>query len=169
MKALLALALACAASLAGALEPWERFFDPFLGDLRAELAAARASGRKGLVVMYQFEDCPGCKRMKRDVLGREDVRAWYRGQFVVVSIDTLGAQPVTGVDGETRPEKEHARAAGILATPSFDFLDLDGRLVYRQVGGIYDAAQFVQLGQYVASGAHRAQSFEAFRRARRDL
>ena len=46
---------------------WEPFFKPAAGDMRAELAQARKEGKRGLLVMYQFEACPHCKRMKRDI------------------------------------------------------------------------------------------------------
>jgi thioredoxin-related protein len=162
MRVLLA-ALALAAATATAAEPHEAFFDPFLGDLRGELAEAKASGRKGVLVMYHFDECPYCQRMKQDVLARRDVQQAFRKDFVTVAIDTRGAQPITGLDGKTLPENEYARAVGIRATPTFDFYAPGGERLYRHVGGIGDPAQFIALGRFVASGAHRSQSFSDFR------
>jgi thioredoxin-related protein len=148
---------------ARAAEPWEAFFDPFLGDLKSELADARAAGKKGVVVMYHFEECPFCRRMKREVLGRPEVQRAYHRDFTVVAIDTRGAQPITGVDGRTLPENEFARSMAVRATPTFDFYAPDGERVYRHVGGIFDAAEFVLLERYVASGAYRSQTFAQFK------
>jgi hypothetical protein len=99
-----------------AAEPWEAFFDPFLGDLKSELADAKAAGKKGVVIMYGFDDCPYCNRMKHDVLARPEVQQRFQGDFTVVWIDTRGAQPVTGIDGRTVPEKDLAKTLGIRAT-----------------------------------------------------
>ena len=64
-RALAALALLCALAPAFAAEGWEKFFELSLGDLREEAAEARKSGKQGLVVMYHFDDCPYCARMKQ--------------------------------------------------------------------------------------------------------
>jgi len=150
-------------SAAGAAEPWEAFFDPFLGDLRAELAEARSAHKTGVVVMYHFEECPYCARMKRDVLGRPEVQRAFHGHFGVVAIDTKGAQAITAPDGKVFKERDFARAMGVRRTPTFDFLGANGARLYRHVGGIYDPAEFLLLGQYVASGAYRSLTFDQFK------
>jgi len=151
---------------AGALhagESWEAFFDPFLGDLKSELADAKAAGKRGVVVMYHFEECPYCRRMKREVLWRPEVQKQFHRDFTVVAIDTRGAQPITGVDGTVLPENRYARAVEVRATPTFDFYAPDGERLYRHVGALFDAAEFLLLERYVASGAHRSQSFAEFK------
>jgi hypothetical protein len=45
----------------------------------------------------------------------------------------------------------------------------EGRRGHRQTGGIYTAADFVLLGQHVATGAVASQSFEEFKRSRKGL
>lgn len=148
MKLLLSLALLLCLP-AQASEAWEGFFDPFLGDLRAELAEAKRAGRKGVLVMYHFEECPSCARMKREVLWRPEVQAGFGAHFVRLAIDTRGAQPVTGLDGTVLPESAFARSQKVRGTPTFDFLDPGGALVHRHVGGIYDPQEFLSLGRRV--------------------
>jgi thioredoxin-related protein len=148
-------------------DPADHFFQPFLGDLRAEIADARSNGRKGVVVMYHFEECPYCTRMKNEVLSRPDVQDWYRSEFTVLGIDTRGAQPITGLDGKTLLEKDYAAAVRVKGTPSFDFYGADGEHLYRHVGALYDPAEFLLLGRYVATGAHRKQTFQEYRQAAR--
>jgi thioredoxin-related protein len=164
-RALLAVLLLAVVAAPASAESWEQFVSPFLGDLRSELAEAKASGRKGVVVMYHFDACPYCQRMKRDVLSRREVQDWYSREFVVLAIDTRGAQPITGTDGKVRPENEHARALGVKFTPTFDFLAVDGTRLYRHVGGLYEPAEFLLLGRYVADDAYRTQSFAEYVRS----
>jgi thioredoxin-related protein len=148
---------------AQAAEPWEGFFDPFLGDLKSEAADAGAAGKKGVLVMYHFEECPYCRRMKREVLLRPEVQQAYRKDFTVVAVDTRGAQPITGLDGKVLPENQYARSLGVRATPTFDFYAPDGERMYRQVGAIFDVAEFLLLERFVASGAYRSQTFAQFK------
>jgi thioredoxin-related protein len=165
----LIVSLVALALLAGAApatrDAMEHFFHPFLGDLREELADAKAGGRKGMLIMYHFEECPACTKMKQTVLNQPVVQDWYRSTFRVVAIDTRGAQPITGLDGRTLPESEYARALQIRGTPTFDFYAPDGARAYRHVGGLYSVDEFLLLGQFVASGAHRTQTFAEFRKA----
>ena len=164
-RALIALVLLCALAPAGALaaDSWERFFELSFGDLRAEAADAQKSGKRALVVMYHFEECPYCTRMKNDVLSRADVQEAYRRRFRAIAVDTRGSSDITGFDGRTMPEKDFARAIGIRATPTFQFYGADGALLFTHRGAIYDPAEFILLGDYVASGAYRTVTFAIFK------
>lgn len=160
------LAAALVLSLAAAAAPaadWEAFFVPSLGDLRQEAADAKASGRQGLMLMFHFDACPFCKRMKDEVLHRPEVQRHFRKHFASVAIDTRGDLPITGFDGRTLPEKEFARALGIRGTPSFLFFAPDGTRLYVHAGGLFDPAEFMLLADYVASGAYRSESFATYK------
>ncbi|MEJ2174424.1 MAG: thioredoxin family protein [bacterium] len=144
-------------------DPDTHFFNPFLGDLRDELAQARASGRKGLMVMYHFEECPSCRRMRQQVLIQAAVQDWFQREFIVVPIDIRGAQPITDLNGRTLSESEYGRAMRIRGTPTFDFYALDGARVYRHVGGLFEPADFLLLGQFIVSGAYQGRTFKQYR------
>lgn len=152
-----------------AAETWEAFFDPFLGDLRAELQEAKRAGRKGALVMYHFEECPSCQRMKREVLSRRDVQESYARDFVRLAIDTRGAQPITGLDSRILPENVFCNEQKVRGTPTFDFYAPDGERLYRHVGGLFDPAEFILLGRYVASGEHRALTFFEYKQNQKGL
>jgi thioredoxin-related protein len=124
------------------------------------------AGKQALVVMYHFDACPYCTRMKRDVLARPEVQERFRRSFRAIAVDTRGSQEVTGFDGRALPEREFARAIGVRATPTFQFYAPDGVLLYTQRGAIYDPAEFILLGDYVASGAYRGASFAAYKQTR---
>ncbi|HYN13530.1 MAG TPA: thioredoxin fold domain-containing protein [Burkholderiales bacterium] len=161
VRTLLMMLTFCGTAVAA--EPHEKFFDPFLGDLRAEIAEAKRLGRKGVVIMYHFEECPYCARMKREVLSRPEVQEAYRADFIVIAIDTRGSQPVSGMDGRIFPENEFAKQQMVRATPTFDFYGTDAARAYRHAGGIFDPAEFLLLGRYVASGEHRSSTFDEYK------
>ncbi len=165
-RAFAALVLLLALAPAGAAPGWERFFELSFGDLRAEAAEAQKAGKQGLVLMFHFDDCPYCTRMKRDVLSRPEVQAYYRKHFRAIAIDTRGSQEITGFDGRALPEGQYARALGVRATPSFNFHAADGTLLATHRGAIYDPAEFILLGEYVSSGAYRGASFATYKQTR---
>ena len=166
MIRVLALFLALAIAPALAAGPWERFFELSFGDLRAEAAEAKKAGQQGLVVMYHFDACPYCTRMKNEVLARPEVQAWYKARFRAISIDTRGSQEVTGFDGRTLRENEFARARSVRATPTFQFYSPDGILRVTHVGAIYDPAEFILLGEYVVAGDYANTSFNAYKQSK---
>lgn len=165
-RVLAALCLALALLPARAAESWELFFELSFGDLRAEAAEAQKAGKQGLVVMYHFEECPYCARMKNEVLSRAEVQAYYHRHFRAIAVDTRGSPDITGFDGRTLPEKDFARARGIRATPTFQFYAADGKLLAEHRGAIYDPAEFILLGEYVASGAYRNGSFATYKQSK---
>lgn len=156
----------CAVASAGAAETRDaedHFFSLNTGDFRAELADARKAGRKALLVMFEQDGCPGCLYMKQNVLNRVDVQNFYRARFVSFSINMFGAVPLKDFAGKDHTEKSYAQSAGIKATPSFLFYDLDGQEVVRIVGPVRDVAEFMLLGEFVSSGAYKSRRFAEYK------
>ncbi|MBK8064103.1 MAG: thioredoxin fold domain-containing protein [Betaproteobacteria bacterium] len=161
-----ALALLVPAAGAGAAEAWERFFTKGLGDYKAELADARAAGKKGLVFVYQQDPCPYCERMKARILSLPEVQKAYGAHFAAFSIDVRGSVEITDFAGRRTTEGRYAREALVRGAPALDFYDLEGRLLARVPGEIDDPKTFLALGDWIASGAHARQTFEQYRVAR---
>ncbi|MDD5250002.1 MAG: thioredoxin family protein [Rhodocyclaceae bacterium] len=156
---LLALAVwlggACAADA-------DKFFDPSLGDFPDELKAAQQAGKQGVLLMFEMENCPYCRKMRQQVLSRDDVQAYFHRHFAIFSVDTLGNQPLTDFAGRQTTEKAFARALKIRGTPSFVIVGLDGRELVRLSGATKDAEEFMQLGRYIVDGHYKTQTPEQF-------
>lgn len=140
------------------------FFQITFRDLPEELALAKAEGKQGLAIMFEAEDCPPCKRMKRDILSQVRVQEYYRKHFRVISIDFNGDQEVVDPAGKAWTEKRFSgkEGIGIRGTPSFLFLDLQGREMARQYGEIRSVDNFMKLGEFIVSGAWRKGDFRAY-------
>lgn len=163
---LLAAAAAAAQGPGGAKrDPMQHFFALSFGDLKAEAAEARAAGKRAMFVMYVRDDCPYCERMKRDVLSREAVQDYFRREFAVLAIDVRGAVPIADFAGRGGTEKSFAAAQGVKLTPTIVFYDFDGKTLARHAGEIRDVREFLLLGEFVASGAYRTQSFAVYRQS----
>ncbi len=136
-----------------------KFFNLNMGDLKTDLAEARADGKKALMVMFEQEGCPGCLHMKNQILNRADVQDYYRAHFANLSLNVLSSVPVKDFADRELTEKAYAQAAKIKVTPTFVFYDLTGREIVRTLGAVDTPAEFLQLGRFVASGAYRTHTF----------
>lgn len=163
LAAPLLAAIACLLlSVTARADAGDRFFDQTFGDLRAELASARDQGKRGLLLVFEADDCPYCHRMRVQVLDRADVQDYYRQRFVIVRVDVLGDVPLTDVVGRDTTEKRLAAAYRIRGTPTYVFVGPDGVEQARYAGATPDARTFLLLGRFVADGHFKHQGFEAF-------
>lgn len=158
----LAPGLACAQS-AATRDAMTHFFDANTGDLKAELADARAASKKAILLMYEQEGCPACLYMKQNVLNRVDVQELYRRHFVSFTIDINGSVPLKDFGGRDISEKAFAAAAKARATPTFAFHDLSGTEIVRITGAVRDVGEFKLLAEFVASGAYKTRQFAEYR------
>jgi thioredoxin-related protein len=154
------VALVTSYSLAAETSP---FFALNTGDLRAELADARSDGKRGLLLFFEQEGCPGCRHMKQAVFPRKDVQDYYRQHFVSLAVDIYGSVPITDFAGRQVSEKGYAQALKIRATPTFVFYDLSGAEIVRIVGPLQTAEEFLLLGHFVTSGAYKSRSFAQYK------
>jgi thioredoxin-related protein len=145
-------------------DPASGFFDANFGDLQADLADARKAGKKAILLVFEQEGCPGCLYMHRNVLNRPDVQQFYHQHFYNYAIDIHGAVPLRDFAGRDSTEQGYSRLAGIKGTPTFAFYDLEGTEVVRMLGVIKEPAEFLLLGEFVASGTYKNRRFADFRR-----
>ncbi len=165
---LLLLAFSCSAPAAApdaaTRDAMTYFFDANTGDLKAELADAKAAGKKAILFMYEQEGCPACRYMKQNVLNRIDVQNLYHAHFVSFTVDIHGAVPLKDFSGRDISEKAFAARSKIRATPTFVFHDLDGAEIAR-VGGSVEVGEFKLLAEFVASGAYKTRQFGAWKQS----
>ena len=173
LKALTRLFLLAVVLAAGSVpaaesrDPEDHFFNLNTGDLKAELADARSAGKSAILVMFEQDGCPGCLYMKKNVLNRVDVQKFYREHFVNFTINIFGAVPIRDFAGRDFTEKSYSQSLGINGTPTFAFYDLEGNEVLRIVGPVKAAAEFLLLGEFVASGAYKSRKFAEYRQSQR--
>ncbi|HHH13204.1 MAG TPA: thioredoxin [Thiolapillus brandeum] len=168
-----AFLLLLAGQLSAAVErrdPDTHFFDQTFGDFSEELSSAREQGKKGILIMFEMEECPFCHRMRTQVLNRKDVQEYFRRHFLIFSVDIEGDIEITDFRGRPTTMKEFAfRQFRVRATPVFQFIDLEGRPIRRgrYTGATRDAEEFLLLGRYIVEEAWRKMSFSRYKREMR--
>ena len=167
IAALIALLLATFCAGAETRDPGKFFFDTTFGDFSEELTRAKEAGKKGVLIMFEMDECPFCHRMKTTVLNRPDIQDFYRANFLIFPVDIEGDVEVTNFAGKHTTQKAMAlEEYRVRATPVFAFFDLDGKLVARYTGATKDAEEFRLLGQFVADGAYASTNFPTYPRER---
>ena len=130
-------------------------------DIRTDLEAAVAAGKRGLMVYFGQEDCVHCEHFKQVNLADPDILAYLRRHFDLVSVDIQGRTEVRTLDGERLDVHAWARREQTDFTPSLLFYDAEGRLALR-LRGYYPTYQFRAALEYVADGHYRRESFDAY-------
>jgi len=142
------------------------FFNQTFGDLKSELATAKAEGKTGVLLMYEQAECPFCAFMKRNVLNQSAVQDYYRKHFLIFSMDIRGSNPITDFSGKETTERMFSRRNRARATPTFVFYDLRGHEMARFTGVTKNAHEFLLLGRYVVDGGYKKEPFTRYKQGK---
>lgn len=142
----------------------EHFFDAKMGDFKSELANAKKEGKKGVLIMFELDDCPFCFRMKQTILNQSEVQDYYHKHFLIYPVDLKGDIAMIDFKGKATTEKAFGLEQRIYGTPVFDFFDLEGNRIVRFPGAAKDADEFLLLGRYVVEGAYASMPFAKYKR-----
>jgi thioredoxin-related protein len=148
-------------------DPEEYFFNTSFWDFSEELQAARSSGKKGILIMFEMDECPFCHRMKTTILNQPDVQAFFREHFLIFPVDIEGDVEIVDFNGNTTTMKDFAfKQHRVRATPVFAFFDLDGNYIKqaRYTGATRDKEEFMLLGRYVVDEVYKNESFTRYKR-----
>lgn len=143
------------------------FFDESLNDMEEERNTAKEEGKKGLLLMFEMDECPFCARMKKTVLNRGHVQDYFREHFRILTVDIEGDLELTDFGGNDTTQKDFSlKQFRVRATPVFQFVDLDGKPIKngRLTGATRDAKEFIMLGKYIIEGENKNMSFTRYKR-----
>ena len=162
---MLVLVLAMLVAPLSAMAAGNGFFQPSFGDYQAELTAAKQAGKTGVMLFFEQEGCPFCKRMEETVFNQPDVQAYFHKHFLIYPVDIRSDVAIKDFQGKPTTERDFAFAYRVRATPVIAFFDPSGKLLYRYTGATRDKAEFLALGRYIVSGAYRTQPFETYQKS----
>lgn len=144
------------------------FFQPFFDELDEEINTARDENKKGVLLMFEEDDCPFCARMKATILNQPEVQDYFREHFRIVAIDKEGDIEITDFNGETITMKDFAeKRHRVRATPVFMMVDLDGNMMKRgrYTGAMTSVEEFLSWGRFFAEGINEKMSFTGYKRS----
>lgn len=151
-------------------DPGKFFFNDTFGDFKEELQNARDAGKKGVLLMFEMDECPFCHYMKTRILNQSDVQDFYREHFLIFPVDIEGDIEITDFAGNMTTMKDFAlKQYRVRATPVFAFFEVDGSYIKRArlTGKANNKEEFLMLGKYVVDGAYKTESFTRYKRSNR--
>ncbi|MCU7813266.1 MAG: thioredoxin family protein [Candidatus Thiodiazotropha sp. (ex Notomyrtea botanica)] len=149
-------------------DPGEFFFDQSLGDFSEELETARDEGKKGVLIMFEMDECPFCHRMKTRVLNQVEVQDYFKEHFLIYTVDIEGDVEIADFRGTPMKEKDFAfKMHKVRATPVFGFFDLEGKMMTRFTGATNDAREFLWLGEFVVNDFFQKTNFSRYKRQKK--
>ncbi len=143
------------------------FFDDSLNDMQEEMEIATDEGKKGLLLMFEMDECPFCARMKKTVLNRGKIQDYYKEHFRIITVDVEGDLDFVDFEGNDTTQKEFSlKKFRVRATPVFQFVDLKAQPLKngRLTGATRDSKEFLMLGEYIVSGDNEKMPFIRYKR-----
>ena len=115
-----------------------------------------------MLLFFEADECPYCEHMIKHVFSQRSVQDWYGERFVNISIDLHGDVEVKNFDGILLSTKTFSKQSNIFVTPVLAFIDLNGQEIYRHVGMIKTAQEFLLLGKFVEGRYYRNMDYDRF-------
>lgn len=163
----LLLLLAGSVSTAATGDLDQSFFDATFGDFSEEVETAKAEGKKGVLLMFEMDECPFCQRMKTTVLNEPEVREYFKKYFKIFPVDIEGDVEITDFSGAAMSQKDFAlKSYRVRATPVFAFFDVEGNLMTKFIGATRNSSEFMWLGNYVVEDQYKNTTFQQYKRER---
>lgn len=131
------------------------------------LAAAQKNAKqqgKKVVIDFYAKWCGYCKKMENEVYPIANVGKTLTAFFHFVRVD-IESDELLVYNGRQFSMKELAGGFGIRSTPTYLFLDTDGKIIGSQPGFL-EMSLFTGILSFVGSDAYQSQKFEDYQKAR---
>ncbi len=138
-------------------QPW---FKKTTGDLRRDLFAAKGEG-KVMVLLWEQEGCVYCKKMHEITFRIPEIVDYIKKNFYVMQMDMRGKRRFTDLKGKAVAESKLARELRITGTPTSQFLNSEGREIFR-MPGYAEPVIFNGVYEYVANEGYKTAPLGAW-------
>ena len=160
----LAFALLMLASLTGRAQEHPDWFALSLMVLPEEIANA-AKEQKRVVLYFEQNGCPYCKRMVEVTFRDPRIAARMKEGFVPIAINIWGDNEVTTPEGKVMSEKQLAAHLKVQFTPTLLFFDEKANVALR-INGYYPPERFLAALDQAARPGPAAEVVPAARKPR---
>lgn len=136
------------------------FKESFL-DLRDDLADARKTGKRGVIVFLSQKNCNHCQAFIDTTLSDPVILDRVQKNYDVIALDIFNDLELTDIDGSVRTIKDFADAQRARVTPALLFYGVEGSRLLKIIG-FYPPAKFSRTLDYIDSGAYQRISFSQY-------
>lgn len=143
------------------------FFNETWGDFKDELKNAKTQGKQGILLFFESKDCPFCRYMETKVFTHPEVQEYFQKHFLIFTIDIEGDVEVKDFNGKAMTQKAFAtQQYRVRATPVIAFVDVNGKKMFNHIGKTTGVEEFMQIGDYVVSGAYAQMPFIRYKQTK---
>ncbi len=135
------------------------FKNSFL-DIRDDIREAAANGRGVMLYFYQ-DGCPYCARMIQDNFTQRSIVEKTRKYFDVIAINMWGDREVRDLAGNDVTEKQFAKNARVMFTPTLLLLTQKGQLALR-INGYFSPYKLEAALDYVGQKMEAKLAFRDY-------
>lgn len=136
----------------GGQPDYHKIYQQYGGDLRNALSASRDGIKRGVMVVFSWDNCPFTQAMRDLVFNNEEIQSYARSRMVMVNVNVMSQRPMTTLNGIETTEKRFAENNQVTATPTFFYYDTLGVLRYRHHGAVVDRQFFHDFLRLMADG-----------------
>jgi len=129
--------------------------------LKEDVEDAKKSAKAGIIVFFGQRHCAYCKALITNDFGEKTIAQYTQKHFDVVALDIYGDRTVTDFDGSEMSEHDFAIKFKAELTPTLDFYNTQGKLVFR-LRGYYPPEKFKSALKYVAGKHYLTQRFRDY-------
>ena len=104
--------------------------------------------------------------MLKNVLSQKQVQDWYQQHFISIAVDIRGDVEIKDFDGITLPSKVFAQHRKVFMTPVLSFINLEGSEIYRHLGMVKTAEEFLIMGEYIKDKHYFDTEYRVYAHAR---
>lgn len=119
-----------------------------------------STGEKKVMIYAEASWCTYCKKMEKEVFPRDDIQSTISQFFYPVRVD-IESDNILTFNGSQMTEMEFTRSMGVRGTPTFLFVNGEGKILGGQPGFIPPDV-FKALLTFIGSDAHNRISFNQF-------
>lgn len=110
------------------------WFKPSFLDLRRDLEEARASGKRGVMLLFGLRSCPHCRMLMNRTLAEPDLNTTLRRHFDVIYLEIRSEFELRDPQGRSMTVRAFAAREGASFSPTVAFYGLDGQALLRVTG-----------------------------------
>ena len=130
-------------------------------DLSDEVSNIKASGKKGLMVMYTTEGCSYCTAFIKRSLGDKTIAANVQKNFISIGLEIFDDTEMVGPKGADISIKDFATREGVQFSPTLLFYDNQGNRTLR-LAGYATPEKFKQVLTYLNDDHYKSQPLKAY-------
>jgi len=131
---------------------YHKIYHQYGEDLRRALSQSRDGIKRGVMVVFSWDNCPFTQAMRDLVFNDEETQSYLRSRMIVVNVNVMSQNKMTNMSGQEMTQKRFAETNQVTATPTFFFYDTTGVLRYRHHGAIPDRQLFHTFSRFMADG-----------------